>query len=207
MQILLHTVVTLSCLALSRALISTSIRKVVVDRVGGLLEGPSSVAISSSSASALFAKKRRSRAKAQIKTPQKVESEAPLSMESDQFFAKGTIGGEPFAVPDLQKADSKLQPLSGTAEAKKQAFEEGSNGFERFIDRMSAPTPKGKEPEDVKLVKQITWGAVLVLVLIEIYVSVKVGGAPFDLNKISTPSLPSLPNFKAFTGGAGPLTQ
>ena len=49
-------------------------------------------------------------------------------------------------VPDLQMTDSKLQPLSGTAEAKKQAFDEGTNNFERFINRMTAPTPKGKEP-------------------------------------------------------------
>lgn len=159
---------------------------------------------------ALSAKKRRSRAKAQIKTPQKdtkVIDYVENLRKSDEIFGQGVIGGDPFVVPDLQKTDSKLQPLSGTAEAKKQAFEKEANGIERFIDRITAPTPKGQEPEAVKLVKQITWGAVIVLVLIEIYVSVKVGGAPFDADKISVPSLPSLPNFKIFTGGAGPLTQ
>jgi hypothetical protein len=103
----------------------------------------------------------------------------------------------------VQKSDSKLDPLSGTSAAKKKAYDEESNGVERFFTKMTAPTPKGQEPESVKLVKQITWVAVIMLVLTEIYVSLKVGGAPFDPSKAT---LPSLPNFKAFTGGAGPPT-
>ena len=203
---LAYTFFLLSLVAFSIAQVSISTRKSTEGRIRGSLKGDSPILTSSSSSSALFAKKRRSKAKVQVKAPSLVANESPLPIVTDKVLSQGTVGGEPFVVPDLQKTDSKLQPLSGTAEAKKQAFEEGTNGFERFIDRMTAPTPKGKEPEAVKLVKQITWGAVLVLVLIEIYVSIKVGGAPFDIDKISTPSLPSLPNFKAFTGGAGPLT-
>jgi hypothetical protein len=36
----------------------------------------------------------------------------------------------------------------------------------------------------------VTWGAVLVLVLIEIFVSIKVGGMPFDIGKVTLPKLP-----------------
>jgi hypothetical protein len=121
-------------------------------------------------------------------------------------LGKETINGESFVVPDLtslQKSDSRLDPLAGTASAKKKAYGEEASGVERWMEKMTAPTPKGQEPEAVKLVKQITWGAVIVLVLVEIFVSVKVGGAPFDPSKAS---LPSLPNFKMFTGGAGPPT-
>ena len=208
---LLHVLCALACLEFISALVpaSTCNRPFVQEKSSR--EGASS----ESAAFVLYAKKRRSRAKSssqQIKTTPPPVLKSPDGsatappMASDKVFAQGTIGGEPFVVPnlDLQKTDSKLTPLSGTAEAKKQAFEEGTNGVERFLDRMTAPTPKGKEPEAVKLMKQITWGAVIVCVLIEIYVSVKVGGAPFDIDKISTPSLPSLPTFKMFTGGAGP---
>ena len=41
----------------------------------------------------------------------------------------------------------------------------------------------------IVLAKQITWGAVLVLVLLEIVVSIKVGGAPFDIGKVKLPSV------------------
>jgi hypothetical protein len=49
----------------------------------------------------------------------------------------------------------------------------------------------GKEPKSVELMKSITWFAVIALVVVEIGVSVKVGGAPIDLNKVSMPSVPS----------------
>ena len=169
-----------------------------------------------SSNSALLAKKRRSRAKAgsgaaKTKTTDSVirpraDATTPAT-ERQQIFGKETINnGGSFVVPDLtslQKSDSRLDPLAGTASAKKKAYEEEASGVERWMEKMTAPTPKGQEPEAVKLVKQITWGAVIVLVLVEIFVSVKVGGAPFDPSKAS---LPSLPNFKMFTGGAGPPT-
>lgn len=41
---------------------------------------------------------------------------------------------------------------------------------------MTAPTPKGEEPVAVKYVKSITWLAVIILVAIEIFVSIKTGG-------------------------------
>ena len=43
--------------------------------------------------------------------------------------------------------------------------------------------------------KQVTWGAVIVLVLTEIFVSIKVGGAPFEIGKVSLPSMPNLFDF------------
>ena len=168
---------------------------------------------------ALYAKKRRSRATSRAKASSKPKpatldslqqqdkqnrEESSTRFPKEAILGQTTIGGETVVVRDLssvQKSDSKLDPLAGTSAAKKKAYEEESNDFERFIKKMTAPTPKGQEPEAVKLVKQITWGAVIVLVLIEIYVSVKVGGAPFDPSKAT---LPSLPDFKAFTGGAGP---
>lgn len=96
--------------------------------------------------------------------------------------------------------DSKLSPLKGTIDARIAEFENKS-GLERAIAEYTAPTPAGTEPKTVKLMKQVTWVAVIILVLTEIVVSVKVGGAPFDLGKVS---VPSLPNFGMFTGGAGP---
>ena len=63
------------------------------------------------------------------------------------------------------------------------------DAVERFIDEMTAPTPPGQEPKSVSLVKSITWFAVIVLVLLEIVVSVKSGGLPFELSKVQlTPS-------------------
>ena len=160
----------------------------------------------------LHAKKRRSRVRAKTSSKpsgvvQQDEGEGGVIskvVQEEPVLGQGTIGGETFVVPDLsavQKSDSKLDPLAGTSAAKKKAYDEESNGLERFVQKMTAPTPKGQEPESVKLVKQITWVAVILLVLVEILVSVKVGGAPFDPSKVT---LPSLPDFKAFTGGAGP---
>ena len=80
--------------------------------------------------------------------------------------------------------ESKLKPLSGTAEAKRAAYEE-KNAMVRYFEELTEPTPAGQEPKVIKLAKTLTWGAVLVLVLIEIFVSVKVGGAPFSLDKVS----------------------
>jgi hypothetical protein len=68
-----------------------------------------------------------------------------------------------------------------------------ADAFLRFLDDITKPTPKGEEPTAIKYVKTVTWGAVLVLVLIEIFVSLKVGGAPFkvDLSGIKLPEIPS----------------
>ena len=64
--------------------------------------------------------------------------------------------------------------------------------MERYLEELLAPTPAGQEPKSIVLIKSITWFAVIVLVLIEIVVSVKVGGMPFELGKVS---LPTVPNF------------
>lgn len=44
----------------------------------------------------------------------------------------------------------------------------------------------GQEPKIVQTAKTVTWIAVLLLVILEIVVSVKVGGMPFDFSKKST---------------------
>ena len=52
--------------------------------------------------------------------------------------------------------------------------------------------PQGKEPKIIQVLKTITWGSVLVLVLIEIFVSLKVGGAPFKFGQVTLPDKPPL---------------
>lgn len=89
--------------------------------------------------------------------------------------------------------ESKLAPMSGTAQEKRESYLNEKSGLERFIDDMTAPTPAGQEPKMIKYAKNVTWLAVGVLVLIEIYVSVKVGGMPFDSSK-ATSALPFLPD-------------
>ena len=69
-----------------------------------------------------------------------------------------------------------------------------AGGVQRYLDDLLAPTPPGQEPKSIILIKSITWFAVIVLVLIELFVSVKVGGMPFELGKVSLPSLPSFFN-------------
>lgn len=91
-------------------------------------------------------------------------------------------------INNIKQEISKLPPLQGTAGAKQLEASKKS-----YIEELFEPTPAGKEPKLVSLMKSITWGAVLILVLIEIFVSLKEGGAPFDLGKVSLPTLPSLP--------------
>ena len=62
-----------------------------------------------------------------------------------------------------------------------------SGALQRFLDEYFAPTPAGQEPKLVTAVKSVTWFAVLVLVLIEIAVSIKLEGLPFDFSKVSLP--------------------
>jgi len=100
----------------------------------------------------------------------------------------------------LNSRDSKLSPLTGSNQAKIAEFE-NKNWFDRNIAEYTAPTPTGQEPKLVKLAKNITWGAVLLLVLTEIFVSLKVGGAPFKFGEVKMPEMPSM---KIFSGGAGP---
>jgi len=100
----------------------------------------------------------------------------------------------------LNSRSSKLTPLTGTIQSKVAEYE-SKNWLERTVGEYAAPTPVGQEPKLFKTMKTITWGAVLLLVLTEIVVSLKVGGAPFKFGEIQLPSLPSMP---MLTGGAGP---
>lgn len=49
----------------------------------------------------------------------------------------------------------------------------------------------GQEPKAIQLIKSVTWFSVILLVLVEIIVSIKVGGMPFDLGKVTLPEVPS----------------
>lgn len=90
----------------------------------------------------------------------------------------------------MNKDDSKLPPLAGTLEERRAQFQEKS-GLQRNVEQLLAPTPVGEEPKIVQLAKAVTWGAVILLVVLEIVVSVKVGGAPFDFSKASTGGTPT----------------
>lgn len=103
-------------------------------------------------------------------------------------------------------SDSKLPPLRGTVQEKQSLYNQKSkttlehprllvamcsfavcmplcvDAVQRYIDEVLAPTPVGQEPKLSQLAKTITWVAVLLLVLTEIFVSIKVGGMPFDLS-------------------------
>ena len=52
------------------------------------------------------------------------------------------------------------------------------------MDELLAPTPTGKEPKIILLAKNVTWFAVIVLVLIEIFVSIKTGNIIININSI-----------------------
>lgn len=113
----------------------------------------------------------------------------------------------------MDASSSKLSPLAGSIADKQEKFNEKSmsalplfhcicirpsrlkaGAAQRYVDDLLAPTAAGKEPKSVELMKSVTWFAVCVLVIIEIFVSVKVGGMPFDFGKVSLPSF-EIPNF------------
>eukprot|EP01038_Epipyxis_sp_PR26KG_P016899 gene16899-23189_t len=88
----------------------------------------------------------------------------------------------------LLNAVSKLPPIKGTNEELKSKYNEKNFIEKNFGDYLS-PTPTGQEPKLIQGIKTVTWAAVLILVLVEIFVSVKVGGMPFDFGggeKVST---------------------
>ena len=91
---------------------------------------------------------------------------------------------------DIGRDASKLPPLAGTLEERRAQFDEKS-GLQRNVEQLLAPTPVGQEPKIVQLAKAVTWGAVILLVVLEIVVSVKVGGAPFDFSKASNGGTPT----------------
>lgn len=136
-----------------------------------------------------FARKSRIKSKKMIN-----ENMISSTDSSDMTFNKAISDASILEFQDKGMVKSKLQPLAGTPEAMQQDYLQGKSGAERYLEELLAPTPAGQEPKLVKLMKTITWGAVIVLVLLEIFVSIKVGGAPFDLSKVSLPALPSLPS-------------
>jgi len=91
--------------------------------------------------------------------------------------------------------ESKLAPLSGTARDAQRKYQE-KNIIQRNFEELTAPTAAGEEPKAIKLAKTVTWGAVIVLVLIEIVVSLKVGGAPFKFGKVELPDIGRMLNIK-----------
>lgn len=108
----------------------------------------------------------------------------------------------------LLKIDSKLPPLVGSPQAAKAEYDQKSKYFlskyeeddiaslyidpvQRYFEELLAPTPQGQEPKTVQVVKAITWFSVMVLVLIEIYISVKVGGSPFNIGQVAVPDRPA----------------
>lgn len=64
-----------------------------------------------------------------------------------------------------------------------------TDSVQRYLSELLAPTPTGQEPKLVELAKTVTWGCVILLVLVEIVVSVKVGGLPFQSSSPPPPSL------------------
>ena len=76
-------------------------------------------------------------------------------------------------------APSQLAPLKSTAAEKQLKYEEKPQ-IQRKVEELLAPTPAGQDPKLAVLAKQVTWVAVIILVLIEIFVSIKTGGMPFS---------------------------
>ena len=46
------------------------------------------------------------------------------------------------------------------------------------MEELIEPTPVGKEPKTVELIKAITWFSIIALVVVEIVVSIKSGTSP-----------------------------
>ena len=72
--------------------------------------------------------------------------------------------------------------------------------IERYLEELKAPTPVGEEPKTVQLIKAITWFGVIALVLVEIFVSIKLGSTPPtgppatplpNLQELSYPTIPT----------------
>ena len=61
----------------------------------------------------------------------------------------------------------------------------------RYFDELSQPTPVGKEPKTVELIKAVTWFSIIALVVVEIVVSIKSGSSPSASSVAPTP-FPSL---------------
>jgi len=134
--------------------------------------------------------KRKRRSKVAIES-KVVSSSKPVSDVQDRITTKvmdtpmetmtSTISGFDESFITNRLSDSKLPPLRGTVQEKQSLYNQ-KNAVQRYIDEVLAPTPVGQEPKLSQLAKTVTWVAVLLLVLTEIFVSIKVGGMPFDLS-------------------------
>ena len=149
-----------------------------------------------------------------LTTASRTGSKAPEGTVSEAYSGGGFGGGGVIDVNDLQEqqqensdlrsltpAASKLTPLTGTPQFKAAEYEK-KGWIEKTVGEYTAPTPMGEEPKLVKTMKTITWIAVLLLVLTEIFVSIKVGGGPFKFGEVSLPEVS--PAMEMLTGGAGP---
>ena len=150
-----------------------------------------------------------------LTTASRTSSKAPEGTVSEVYSGGGFGGGGVIDVNDLQEqqqqenndlrsltpAASKLTPLTGTPQFKAAEYEK-KGWIEKTVGEYTAPTPMGEEPKLVKTMKTITWIAVLLLVLTEIFVSIKVGGGPFKFGEVSLPEVS--PAMEMLTGGAGP---
>lgn len=157
----------------------------------------------------LWAKRRK------LTTASRTSSKAPGGAVPEAFSGSGIGGGGVIDVNDFQQAQqqeadelrsltpaaSKLMPLTGTPQFKAAEYEK-KGWIEKTVGEYTAPTPMGEEPKLVKTMKTITWIAVLLLVLTEIFVSIKVGGGPFKFGEVSLPEVS--PAMEMLTGGAGP---
>lgn len=114
-------------------------------------------------------------------------TEANLNITAIRDTVKGQIVNS-----RLAPKDSKLPPMSGTS-LEAQAKYKDKGFIQNAYDEYFAPTAAGQEPKLVKAAKTVTWVSVLLLVIVEIVVSVKVGGLPFEFGKVSLPTLPNIP--------------
>ena len=104
---------------------------------------------------------------------------------------------------DLSTAKSKLTPVRGTTADIQSEFQEKS-AIMRYLEDLSKPsTVPGEEPKSVQLIKAVTWFGVIALVLVEIFVSIKTGGAPPPGSAVnSAASFPTLDQLSYPSEGA-----
>lgn len=144
--------------------------------IDSLVRCPNRAVVSSQRAWELFAKEGKRKRRSNIIKPAS-PSKQDTSVIEFVGEGKSLAGLERIDFKALEK-NSKLPPIKGTSREKQIEFD-SKDPLQRIIDEYTAPTPAGQEPKSVQLVKTITWGAVLLLVIAEIVVSVKVGGMPF----------------------------
>ena len=121
---------------------------------------------------------------APIDAPTDDAQSSPISSSPVPSSSSSSSSSSAAAVPTSQvpfdiNTPSQLAPLKSTAAEKQRKYEEKS-AIQRQLEDLLAPTPAGQDPKLAVLAKQVTWVAVIVLVLIEIFVSVKTGGMPFS---------------------------